>query len=991
MKTKLSGRFYLALTLFSLIGQIAWVVENMYLNVFVYKVFNASAADISNMVTASAVAATITTILIGALSDRIGKRKIFICGGYILWGISILSFALLRVDFIKAIVPMTVNAAALGVSLTIALDCIMTFLGSSANDAAFNAWVTDSTDESNRGAAEGINSMMPLVAILVVFGGFMAFDLDQPKSWTCIFVIIGLIVLMIGIIGCFIIKDSNIKPSKTGYFSNIVYSFSPTIFKKNRYLYLNLLAFMIFNISIQIFMPYLILYYEVSLNMDDYVLVMAPAIILASVVTFFWGKVYDKKGFDFSSAISVFWLILGYAILYLVQSTLLVFLGSLLMMCGYLSGMAVFGAKIRDLTPEGKAGRFQGIRIFSQVLIPGIIGPFIGKWILSDAELIHNNDGTTSFIPNADIFLAALITALVLILFFILVKQPKKIRTVQLKTHFEAEHPWEEYPRPQMRRESYLSLCGEWNLYLIKKGQKKDLGTIQVPFPPESELSGIGRTLKKDEHYLYQRTISLRRTNSIILLHFGAVDQICTLYVNGKKIGSHRGGYLPFTFDITNACINGQNNIELEIWDKLDRNLPYGKQRKNRGGMWYTPISGIWQAVWIEEVPEHYIQSIKMTADLEKVMIETKGGMNEKTITFKGQKYHYIGDSFTLKVEEPILWTPENPHLYTFTLSSGDDHVESYFALRTITIEDHQGQAYICLNHKPYFFHGLLDQGYFSDGIYLPASPEGYLYDIKTAKDLGFNMLRKHIKIEPQLFYYYCDKYGMIIFQDMVNNGPYNYFLDTVLPTIGLKRLPSRPASKQRKKNFESHARETIDHLYNHPSVCYYTIFNEGWGQFHSNQIYKRLKAQDPTRIWDATSGWFYRKESDVNSEHIYFRSIDYKVNPDRPAVLSEFGGFSCKIPDHSFNLDKTYGYRYFDKKEELTDALLNLYREDIIPMIRKGLNATVLTQISDVEDETNGLVTYDRMVVKTNFGEMLTLSEEMQETFQKVTEEKND
>ena len=414
MKTKLTKKFWVALTLFSLIGQIAWVVENMYLNVFMYKMFHATAGDISAMVAASAVAATLTTVLVGALSDKIGRRRIFICGGYILWGISILGFMLLREDRIHAAFPMATSASAIGITLVIVMDCVMTFFGSTANDAAFNAWLTDSTDATNRGAAEGVNAMMPLVAILAVFGGFMAFDLDQASSWTIIFAIIGGVVTVVGVIGFFLIKDPTLPKMEEGYLSTVIHGFRPATVKVHPALYLSLVAFILFNISIQIFMPYLILYYEVSLQMTNYVFVMAPAIILASVATALWGKVYDRRGFAFSVRWSLIALAAGYVLLYFFRHTALVFVGSLLMMCGYLCGMAVFGARIRDLTPEGKAGRFQGVRIFSQVLIPGVVGPFIGKTVLANAEMIVNNDGTQSFVPNENIFLAALAVIAVL-------------------------------------------------------------------------------------------------------------------------------------------------------------------------------------------------------------------------------------------------------------------------------------------------------------------------------------------------------------------------------------------------------------------------------------------------------------------------------------------------------------------------------------------------------------------------------------------------
>ncbi len=408
-------RFWPALIVFSLIGQVAWVVENMYFNVFVYKMFNASAEAISAMVAASSVAATVTTILIGALSDKVGRRKLFICGGYIAWGVSIMSFAFIRADILSLWFSAAAVASA-GVSIVIVMDCVMTFFGSAANDAAFNAWLTDSTDESGRGAAEGVNAMMPLMAILVVFGGFMAFDLDKSESWTAIFLIIGAVVLVIGVLGFFLIHEVPVKRPENGrYFRNIFYGFRPSVIKDNRVLYVTLLAFAVFGISIQTYMPYLILYYEVSLGMNDYVLIMAPAIILASVVTALYGRVYDRLGYQRSVLPALGMLAAGYVMLYLFRSTLPVFIGSLLMMCGYLSGSAVFGAMIRDYTPKGKAGMFQGLRIVGQVLVPGILGPMLGSAVLKDAETLVNSDGTTSFIPNANIFLAALAVAAVLL------------------------------------------------------------------------------------------------------------------------------------------------------------------------------------------------------------------------------------------------------------------------------------------------------------------------------------------------------------------------------------------------------------------------------------------------------------------------------------------------------------------------------------------------------------------------------------------------
>lgn len=419
-KSKKSPRFWLALIIFSLVGQIAWVMENMYLNVFIYDRFHASAQAISLMVSASSVAATVTTLLIGALSDKLGKRKIFICGGYLCWGLSIWGFAAIRMDTVSALFPTAASAAAVGVALVIVLDCIMTFFGSAANDACFNAWLTDSTDHTNRGAAEGINSMMPMLAILVVFGGAMFLNPDAPSYWTVIFGVIGTIVFLLGLLGFFLIQEPKVNAdANTHYFGNLVYGFRPRVIRENKTLYLTLIAYAVFGISIQIFMPYLILYYTETLKMDNYVLIFAPAIVLAAIFTFFYGKLYDKKGFAPSVMPAVGLLMLGYVLLFCFRSLVPVFIGTLVMLCGYLSGMAVFGAMLRDHTPENKAGMFQGQRIIGQVLIPGMIGPAIGAAVLQNAETIVNSDGTTSFLPNANIFLAAFGAALLIWLMFV--------------------------------------------------------------------------------------------------------------------------------------------------------------------------------------------------------------------------------------------------------------------------------------------------------------------------------------------------------------------------------------------------------------------------------------------------------------------------------------------------------------------------------------------------------------------------------------------
>lgn len=417
MNKRKAGGMWAAIVVFGLMGQIAWTVENMYFNVFIYKMFHASAADISLMVTASAVSAALTTVLMGALSDKLGRRRAFIAGGYTLWGVSILLFSIVRMDVLTPAAGSQAAAASLGITLSILLDCVMTFFGSTANDAAYNAWLTDLGDETNRGRIEGLNSMMPLLSILIVFGGFMSFSLDNPKSWTTIFLIIGGVVLATGILGFFTIQESEaLKPVPARYIDLLLHSFKIHTIKGNKALYLLFGCFSVFGVSIQIFMPYLILYYEEALKLDAYVLIMAPAVIAASVCTFFYGRVFDKFGFARSIPLPLLTLSTGYILFYLSKNTSVVFIASLLMMIGYLTGMAVFGAAIREHTPEGKAGEFQGVRIISQVLLPGVIGPAIGAYVLRNADYVVNQDGTTSFIPNESIWFAALAALILLII-----------------------------------------------------------------------------------------------------------------------------------------------------------------------------------------------------------------------------------------------------------------------------------------------------------------------------------------------------------------------------------------------------------------------------------------------------------------------------------------------------------------------------------------------------------------------------------------------
>ncbi len=546
--------------------------------------------------------------------------------------------------------------------------------------------------------------------------------------------------------------------------------------------------------------------------------------------------------------------------------------------------------------------------------------------------------------------------------------------------------PWNVYPRPLCKRESFFNLNGEWD-FTVTDGEepKKYDGKITVPFCPESLLSGVNKIFDEEKFLWYQRNFTLPDNflKDRLLLHFGAVDQGCEVYINGKSVGSHIGGYEAFCFDITEQLLK-ENTITVKVWDNLSELiLPYGKQTRRRGGMWYTSVSGIWQTVWLESVPENYIKGIKISTDTKKAKLSFQGITSGKVI-LEGSTYKIENGCCEITPKEPQNWSPENPYLYYFTAVSGEDRVDSYFALRELTVKNVNGKSRMCLNGKPYFFHGILDQGYWSDGIFTPATPDCFTDDINMLKELGFNMLRKHIKIEPQLFYYECDRLGIAVFQDMVNNSDYSFLRDTVFPTVRLLRRNDKKLHKnpQSREAFINGMHSAIEQLYSHPSICQWTIFNEGWGQFCADDMYDKLKALDASRFIDSASGWFIPKKTDLESRHIYFRKLK-AVKSDKPYFLSEFGGYAYAEKGHIFNPNKSFGYSNCKTREEFVGSLRSLYENQVIPLVAKGLCATVYTQVSDVEDEINGLVTYDRKVLKIKYQEFKDISEKLKKAIQ--------
>ena len=549
--------------------------------------------------------------------------------------------------------------------------------------------------------------------------------------------------------------------------------------------------------------------------------------------------------------------------------------------------------------------------------------------------------------------------------------------------------PWQEYPRPQLKRDSYVNLNGQWDFMISNDSKLPEEYNqeIVVPFCPECMLSLADVDSYTGKRLLYRRNFTLPDgfRKGKVLLHIGAADQNAKIYVNDAWVGNHVGGYEAFSMDIT-AALEEENEIFVMVYDDLrDTTLPYGKQSLNRGGMWYTPVSGIWQTVWLESVPEEYIESLDIQVTLESATISVTPALSGK-ILLEGKEYPLTEGKATITPENPRHWTPEDPYLYHFSIETEFDRVESYFALRTVETKEINGIPRLCRKGKPYFFHGLLDQGYCSDGIYTPASPACFDEDILKMKELGFNTLRKHIKVEPELFYYACDRLGMVVFQDMVNNGDYSFFRDTALPTFGIQKRNDKKMHRDEntRKAFLHGMESTVKQLKNHPCILYWTIFNEGWGQFDGSAAYEKLKSLDSSRIIDTTSGWFRGTETDVDSRHIYFTPWSALKPSDKPLVLSEFGGYAYAVEGHLFNPDKAYGYKTCKSREHFQTSLSELYITKVLPAIDRGLCAAIITQVSDVEDEINGMLTYDRRVCKADAESMRQIATALKDAFAK-------
>ena len=516
-----------------------------------------------------------------------------------------------------------------------------------------------------------------------------------------------------------------------------------------------------------------------------------------------------------------------------------------------------------------------------------------------------------------------------------------------------------------------------------------------MPFSPEANSSELNEdfVLKNDEKLVYKRlfTVEEDTADKRVILHFGAVDQICKVFVNGKKAGVHRGGYTPFSFDITDLLNGGENTLTVECIDLNEKSGgARGKQSTKPGGIWYSAQSGIWQSVWLECVPKNYIRDITIRTDAytKEVTVAIDADTDAKITVFDGENTVFEGDlcdntvTFTGDFE---LWSPENPKLYDIEIrTDSGDLVRSYFGVRTFEIkEDAKGKKRLFLNGKPYFMNGVLDQGYWPEGLLTPPSYKAMEDELLMLKSMGFNMIRKHIKIEPQTWYYLCDKLGFVVWQDFVNGGgEYKFTHVAAYPFLGFHHNDAdyqyfARGDKDGRDEFLRSVYETVGALKNYPCIGVWVPFNEGWGQFDSAAVTKLVKKLDPTRIIDSVSGWHDQgvNKTEIKSLHTYYTKLKVPRDP-RAVVLSEFGGYSLKVDSHVFNENKEFGYKKFKSSDELMDALENLYVKKLIPLIEEGLSACVYTQVCDVEEEINGLVTYDRKVIKVDVQRMKKICE---------------
>ena len=1021
---KLGWRMWLIVILIGLAGQFAWSIENMYLNTFIaYLNFTAEPAEkfdynllIAVTTALSAITATLTTLLMGGLSDKYRKRKIFITVGYILWGISTASFGLLNVNNATGLLPISMSAMTAAI-MVIVIDCIMTFFGSTGNDAAFNSFITKNISEKNRAKVEGVLGILPLIAMLIIFVGLNGLTTEASGyRWDLFFYIVGALVLLVGIISIFLIpKEKKEKKSDEPYYSLLLDGFKPSVIKKNKVLYLILITYFIFNVAVQIFFPYLMIYVERTCKIANtgdsfltpFAIVMAVALLLGSVFSVFIGFRADKKGKTRMIIPTLIIMALGLIMMFFVpfienEVLRIVYcsISGLVMILGYVSFPSLLNALVRTNIPKGKEGIFMGVRMIFVVALPMCIGPFIGSALNNTTGSIYTDEfGAQNSLPSNYGYLVALIFLLLTLipLYFVfkysknepknhgtlvndlLIKEGKKIEESE-------ELPFNEYPRPNLIRDSFVNLNGEWKLTIYKANDNKEVsyeGKVIVPYPIESPHSKVNRLVEPDDIMVYEKDFNIENIdkNKRYILHFDGVDQIAEFFVNGQKLATSESPFIKTSIDISDYILN-QNHIVVKAIDYTDtKYYSRGKQTLNPATCFYSSSSGIYKSVWLEEVSKDFIKDIKFYINYDKnevgVLVKTNSEKVENCLVkINNETYEILTNKISsIKLINPISWSYKNPYLYSVNVKFKEDQVETYFGFRKIEVLEKNGVSAVFLNNKEVIFNGLLDQGYYYPDSLTPYSIKDFEKDILNVKSLGYNTLRKHIKVEMDYFYYLCDKHGLLIIQDIPNGGEKYHFWNIAFPRFNLKLLNKSKYlneskvgrnKEESKEIYKFELKEIINSLNNYPSVVCYTLFNEGWGEFAPDEIYALAKSLDPTRIYDSTSGWYINNKRDLYSIHAYLLQTkerkDEKLN--KPFILSECGGKGFKVKGHSL-FKGFFAHTVSLSTKSLTRKYLKLYTK-FLNLIEKGvLKGIIYTQLSDCESEYNGIYTFDREVLK--------------------------
>lgn len=1001
--SKVGFRDWFAFILIGLAGQLAWNVENMYLNKFI---FSFGSSDYTSMITLtvaiSAVVACLTTIFMGALSDKLNKRKIFISVGYILWGISTAAFGLISVENVHVLFP-AASAASVASILVIIFDAIMTFFGSTANDAAFNSYVTKNVDSKNRGKVEGVLSILPLVAMVIIFAGLDSLTSAPNARWDIFFFIIGGFAFVVGILSIFLLKkEVKMEKATSTYLSVLADGFKPKTIKENKDLYIVLIAYLIYGIATQVFFPYLIIYFQNSLEISgtNFIIALGIILVVGSILTVIFGILMDKikHGKVIFTIPATLILSLGCFLVYLVKPGDLTFaiIAGTIMIFGYIYLGTVLNTLVRDSIPKEKEGVFMGVRMIFVVMIPMVTGPYIGQYITDNyATSTYIGDyGTEQNLPPALIWLvSSLIVLLVLIPLVIYViryfknnsyKKDDSNSGITYKIEKEEkENLLEDHPNPSFKRKDFMSLNGYWDFEVNETGEIPSEFTkkIRVPYSPESPLSEVNRFIKPTEFMFYRKVIKIPESfnKEHIFIHFLGVDQEAELFINGISIYKNVSGFIPFTVDIASFFKEKEEvEIILKAVDKTNFSpFSRGKQRLDRGGIWYTSTSGIFKSVYLDSAPSQYIEKIDINPDYDSKTIKgkIKANVDEEVSLFLDETEYKVktNEQFEINLDSIHPWSLSDPYLYNVKIVLGNDEITSFLAFRKIEKKKNSKGIYrIYLNDKEIYLKGILDQGYYYKGNLTPSSYSDFEFDIKAMKELGFNTLRIHAKTEEDIFYYLADKLGILIMQDIVNGGGEYKFKVVSLPVV----LPYKK-SDDVDKNHKKFAREeydgrreylhllesTITSLKSHPSVIIYTLFNEGWGEFDSTEAYLKAKSIDSTRLYDTNSGWYDNTHSDFLSKHIYFTKIKNFTDENRCYILSEFGGYSLHLKDHFYGI-KPFGYKRFKSKESLTKAYEKLM-DKVYLASKENLTGFIYTQLSDVEDEVNGIFTFDRKELK--------------------------